>query len=99
MVKTMGRPRSNNNRYTLHGYAEAEQAAEYICSQGFAPRVAITLGSGLDEVVGRLQTQVQIPYKRIPHFPVTTVQGHGGSLHLGTWEGVPVAILEGRVHC
>ena len=72
---------------------------QYIRSRGFAPRVAITLGSGLDEVVGRLHTQVQIPYKLIPHFPGTTVQGHGGTLHLGTWKGVPVAILEGRVHC
>ena len=26
------------------------------------------------------------------------MQGHGGTLHLGTWEDVPVAILEGRVH-
>ena len=41
----------------------------------------------------------KIPYKLIPHFPGTTVQGHGGTLHLGTWKGVPVAILEGRVHC
>ncbi len=82
-----------------HGFEEAKQAAEFILSHGFAPRVAITLGSGLDEVVSRLHSQVQIPYKRIPHFPGTSVQGHGGTLHLGNWKGVPVAILEGRVHC
>ncbi len=85
----------SNIRPTPHGYEEAEEAAEYIRSQGFAPRVAITLGSGLDEVVGRLQTPVQIPYQRIPHFPGTTVQGHGGALHLGNWKGAPVAILAG----
>lgn len=83
---------------TPHGYEEAQQAATYIRSKGFAPRVAITLGSGLDEVVRCLQAQVKIPYKLIPHFPGTTVQGHGGALHLGNWKGVPVAILEGRVH-
>ncbi len=82
-----------------HGYEQAEQAAAYICSRSFAPRVAITLGSGLDEVVGRLQEQVRIPYKQIPYFPGTTVQGHGGTLHLGHWKNLPVAILEGRVHC
>ena len=27
------------------------------------------------------------------------MQGHGGTLHWGNWQGVPVAILEGRVHC
>jgi purine-nucleoside phosphorylase len=81
-----------------HGYEQAEQAAAHIRSQGFAPSVAITLGSGLDEVVGRLQEQARIPYQQIPHFPGTTVQGHGGALHLGHWKKVPVAILEGRVH-
>ncbi len=98
MVKTMARRASLAARPSPHGYEEAEQAAAYIRSRGFAPRVAITLGSGLDEVVGRLHSQLQIPYKLIPHFPRTTVQGHGGTLHLGTWEGVSVAILEGRVH-
>ena len=45
--------------------------------------LAITLGSGLDEVVGSMRTQVRIPYRLIPHFPGTTVQGHGGTLHWG----------------
>ena len=81
------------------GYEEGQRAAEYILSRcRIPPRVAITLGSGLDEVVGRLETRVKIPYKLIPHFPGTTVQGHGGTLHLGTWRGVTVAMLEGRVH-
>ncbi|MGO8787081.1 MAG: purine-nucleoside phosphorylase [Terriglobia bacterium] len=95
----MPRRKSTDSCYPPHGYEEAEQAAAYIRSRGFAPRVAITLGSGLDEVVSRLHAQVRIPYKLIPHFPGTTVQGHGGALHLGTWKDVPVAILAGRVHC
>ena len=81
-----------------HGYDQAEQAAAYVRSHGVVPRIAVTLGSGLDEVVERLQTQAKIPYSLIPHFPGTTVQGHGGTLHLGTWKDVSIAILEGRVH-
>jgi purine-nucleoside phosphorylase len=94
----MARRTSLKPLHPLHSYEQAEQAAAYILSKGFAPRVAIILGSGLDEVASRLQTQVTIPYKLIPHFPETTVQGHGGTLHLGSWKGVPAAILEGRVH-
>jgi purine-nucleoside phosphorylase len=94
----MARPLKSASRHQ-HGYQEAEQAAAFILSEGFTPRVAITLGSGLDEVVGRLHEQVRIPYKHIPHFPGTSVQGHGGTLHLGHWKKIPVAILEGRVHC
>jgi purine-nucleoside phosphorylase len=95
----MARQKSSNAGHTPHSYEEAEQAAEYIRSRGLSPRVAITLGSGLDEVVGRMHTRVKIAYPRIPHFPGTTVQGHGGTLHLGNWKGVPTALLEGRVHC
>ena len=99
MVKCMPRRTSLDAHPSPYGYEEAEQAARYIRSRGFAPRVAITLGSGLAEVVGRLETKLQIPYERIPHFPETTVQGHGGALHVGTWKGIPAAILAGRVHC
>ena len=97
-TETMASRKATTARNTPLGYDQAEQAAEYICSRGVTPRVAITLGSGLDEVVGRLQTQARLPYNMIPYFLATSVQGHGGTLHLGTWKGVDVAILAGRVH-
>jgi len=95
----MARKKTIHLKQTEHGYEEAERAAEYLRARGFAARIAITLGSGLDEVVSRLDSGLQIPYPRIPNFPGTTVQGHGGTLHLGAWKRVPAAILEGRVHC
>ena len=95
----MARRTSSQTPASQHGYEQAQEAAAYIRSRGAAARVALTLGSGLNEVVGRLEASTKIPYHRIPHFPGTTVQGHGGTLHLGTWKEVPVAILEGRVHC
>jgi purine-nucleoside phosphorylase len=81
-----------------HGFDQALQATGYIKSWGVAPKVAVILGSGLNEVVGWLEAKATIPYAKIPHFPLPTVQGHQGSLHLGKWNGVPVAILSGRVH-
>jgi purine-nucleoside phosphorylase len=98
-VDPMALRTSLGDRPVQHGYDEADHAAAYLRSRGLASRVAITLGSGLDEVVGRLAAQTKLPYRLIPHFPVTTVQGHGGTLHLGAWDSVPVAILEGRAHC
>ena len=98
-MEPMDRRKSIGPHPRPHGYGEAEKAAQFICLRGLVPRVAITLGSGLHEVVDRLKKHAKIPYKLIPYFPETTVQGHGGALHLGTWKDVPVAILEGRVHC
>ena len=84
------------------GYREVQEAARYVTRQarslGQFPRVGIILGSGLGGAVARIERARKIPYQSIPHFPQTTVEGHAGILHLGFWERVPVAVLEGRMH-
>ena len=84
------------------GYPQAQVAARCLLRQarsmGQFPRVGIILGSGLGEVVARVKRAREVPYKSIPHFPRTTVEGHAGILHLGVWGKVPVAMLGGRVH-
>jgi purine-nucleoside phosphorylase len=62
------------------------------------PRVGIILGTGLGEFASGLVTEAVIPYREIPHFPVSTVESHAGELHLGTLADVPVAVMKGRVH-
>jgi purine-nucleoside phosphorylase len=81
------------------GFAEAERAARFLKRRcGSEPRVGIVLGSGLGSVAGRLRRALRIPWRAVPHFPVPTAEGHAGMLHAGDWRGVPVAILEGRLH-
>jgi purine-nucleoside phosphorylase len=63
----------------------------------FRPELAIVLGSGLGSAM-KLDAAVEIPYGEIPHFPMSTVPGHAGSLYLQDFEGVPTAFLSGRVH-
>jgi purine-nucleoside phosphorylase len=41
---------------------------------------------------------VAIAYQDIPHFPRPTVEGHSGRLLAGTVAGVPVVVMQGRVH-
>lgn len=62
------------------------------------PRVGIILGSGLGPLADEVQHATVVPYAEIPHFAVSTVAGHAGQLVSGTLEGVPVAVLRGRVH-
>jgi len=45
-----------------------------------------------------VEDAVTIPYAEIPHFPLSTVPGHSGKLLVGTIGGVPVAVMQGRVH-
>jgi purine-nucleoside phosphorylase len=80
-------------------FARAEEAALAIRSAGAErPRVAVVLGSGLNELADRLPNGVTIPYERIPHFPRTTVAGHQGRVIAGRLHGMPVLMLQGRFH-
>jgi purine-nucleoside phosphorylase len=80
-------------------YAQAQSAASHIRTKAtLQPTLGIILGSGLGNFAGQVQNAVSIPYAEIPHFPQSTVQGHSGKLILGTIAGIPVAVMQGRVH-
>ncbi len=59
----------------------------------------VILGSGLGVFADTLKNKCVIPYSDIPHFPQSTVEGHGGNLVLGeTEEGMSIACMQGRFH-
>ncbi len=60
--------------------------------------VGIILGSGLGNLANEIKTEVSIPYSEIPHFPVSTVEGHTGNLILGELNGKKVWAMSGRFH-
>ena len=61
-------------------------------------KVAVVLGSGLGNFVQELKVDSEIAYSQIPHFPVSTVQGHSGKLIFGSIAGKPVIAMAGRFH-
>lgn len=62
------------------------------------PDFAIVLGSGLGKLTEEVQPIHILEYKDIPHFPQTTVVGHGGQLIYGTLEGKKILMMSGRFH-
>ncbi|ULQ57168.1 purine-nucleoside phosphorylase [Flavihumibacter rivuli] len=62
------------------------------------PEVGIVLGSGLGNLVADMKVELEIPYAEIPHFPVSTVEGHSGKLLLGQLGGKTVVAMAGRFH-
>ena len=80
-------------------YARAQSAAAHIRSRTpLQPAIGIILGSGLGNFATHVEAATRIPYAEIPHFPHSTVEGHSGDLVLGEISGVPVAVMQGRVH-
>lgn len=62
------------------------------------PVAAIVLGSGLGNFTKEIIAEKEIEYDEIPHFPVSTVEGHHGKLIFGTIEGKPIIAMAGRFH-
>lgn len=65
---------------------------------GEPARLGIILGSGLGALADEVSDPIFIPYGEIPHFPTSSVVGHAGRLVAGRLEGVPVILMQGRVH-
>jgi len=75
------------------------EAADYIRAKtAVRPQVGLVLGSGLGVLADAMEDAVTIPYGDIPHFPVSTVEGHAGELLVGTFAGKAALLMKGRFH-
>ncbi len=63
-----------------------------------APRLGIVLGSGLGGLADEVENAVTVDYSELAGFPCSTVHGHSGRFVVGTLSGVPVMVMQGRVH-
>lgn len=64
----------------------------------FQPEAALILGSGLGDYADGIDIEQTISYTEIAGFPTSTVAGHKGRFVFGRVQGVPVAVMQGRVH-
>lgn len=82
------------------GHDQIQSAAAFIRDRlgSHRPTVGLVLGSGLGAFADALQSPVAIPYHDIPHFPVSTVDGHKGRMVIGTINGRSILVMQGRVH-
>lgn len=80
-------------------YSHIREAARYILSKThIVPETAIVLGSGFGAFADKLEGRIEIPYREIPEFPVSTVAGHAGQFVFGKYHGKYIIVMQGRVH-
>ncbi len=75
-----------------------ETASALRARLSIAPRVGLILGSGLNALAESVENAQIIPFRELPHWPLSTVMGHSGQLVVGQLEGQPVLVMQGRVH-
>ncbi|XP_070687379.1 purine nucleoside phosphorylase 6 [Pempheris klunzingeri] len=80
-------------------YDKYKETADWLlASTKQRPKVAIICGSGLGGLADLLSDKTAFPYKDIPHFPISTVQGHAGQLVFGKLQGRECVCMQGRFH-
>jgi len=88
--------------HSLLGYCMLEQindTVDFLEAKGIThPEIGIILGTGLGKMVREIDIEIQIDYKDIPHFPVSTVEFHKGRLIYGKLRGKMVLAMQGRFH-
>jgi purine-nucleoside phosphorylase len=65
---------------------------------GILPEIGLITGTGLGSLTQKMDVALRIPYEEIPYFPVSTIEGHKGTLVLGKLSGRSVIAMEGRFH-
>ena len=74
------------------------EAVDFLQGRGFGGKVGLVLGSGLGNFADAVQDAERIDYKDIPGYHSTTVAEHTGRLVCGQAAGVPVVVMQGRLH-
>jgi purine-nucleoside phosphorylase len=76
-----------------------QEAIDFLDSKMVTPPlIGMILGTGLGRITEKIEVSVRVPYEEIPHFPVSTIEGHQGTLVCGTLANKPVMAMEGRFH-
>ncbi len=80
-------------------YQQLQETTSFIQQQyKIIPTIGIVLGSGLGNFTSELNVEKEIAYSDIPHFPVSTVEGHSGKLIFAEMRGKKVVAMAGRFH-
>ncbi len=107
-------PKHSGRHKKMSYYNQVSEAAAFLRAMlgPFNPHLGVVLGSGMGSVADSLTERIVVPYAEIPHFPRSTVEGHTGRIVAGLLGGVPgdrysspgclggvpVAVMQGRVH-
>ena len=75
------------------------ETTEFLKTRGIIdPDAGIILGTGLGELTTKINNRIEIDYKDIPNFPLSTVEGHAGKLIFGEFGKKKIVAMKGRFH-
>ena len=81
-------------------YEQIQEAVVFLRTKvaDFEPELALILGTGLGKFTAEIDVFAEINYADIPHFGISTVEGHAGKLLFGHLQGRRIVAMSGRLH-
>jgi purine-nucleoside phosphorylase len=80
-------------------FEKIKETTEFLKSKGIVnPEAGVILGTGLGGLTSKIENSLEIDYRNIPNFPVSTVEGHAGKLIYGDFGGKKIIAMKGRFH-
>jgi len=81
-------------------YEDVQACAKYITDRlnGAVPKMAMVLGSGLNDLADSIDDATVFSFVDLPGFPKPTVAGHAGRMLVGKLGDKPVICMQGRAH-
>ncbi len=75
------------------------ETTDFLKSKGIVdPEAGVILGTGLGGLTTKIENSLEIDYRDIPNFPVSTVEGHDGKLIFGNFGNKKIVAMKGRFH-
>jgi len=76
-----------------------KETTEFLNAKGVInPEAGIILGTGLGGLTSKIKILIEIDYREIPNFPISTVEGHEGKLIFGEFGRKKIVAMKGRFH-
>jgi purine-nucleoside phosphorylase len=76
-----------------------KESVDFLKQRGFGtPEIGIILGTGLGQILDKVEVEAEMSYNHIPNFPTATVEFHKGKLIYGSLAGKKVIVMQGRFH-
>jgi purine-nucleoside phosphorylase len=80
-------------------FEKIKETTEFLKAKGMVnPEAGVILGTGLGGLTSKIENSLEIDYRDIPNFPVSTVEGHAGKLIYGDFGGKKIIAMKGRFH-
>ncbi len=76
-----------------------KETADFLKSKmAGSPEIGMITGTGLGSLTEQMTVEFRLPYEDIPNFPISTIEGHSGTLVIGKLAGKKIIAMEGRFH-